>query len=256
MQTAFERYLVGLRRLPIVNPTDQDMISLCPHLSPEVAIREFREGTHWLALPPVIVDGAFQIVRFYEGGKTQMPPPHDVHQPDLDLSGSGRLGVSDSAGRVRFAEEAVDFARKNWKEQLRTDDWIQIIEYRLIDLATFHTIRRATLTMNRDLNEIINDHTAPFSQQIQLATMFATTDPLQATELRGGRASHNLDCCQYCGGGLTYAACLACGRKFDSGGMLGGQIPLTETVEELFTRDGHVFEISPVKAREKDRGKW
>lgn len=57
-------YQFQLKRLPIIRPTNDDMKKLCPHLDPAVAVHELRHGSHWVALPPILIDGTFHYMRY------------------------------------------------------------------------------------------------------------------------------------------------------------------------------------------------
>ncbi|MEI6510739.1 MAG: hypothetical protein WCO25_01710 [Candidatus Uhrbacteria bacterium] len=106
MDVSAYRQILGL--LPIVNPTEDDMAKLCPHLTREQAVAAFNDGSGYVACPPLRVRGAFQIVSLRKGwveetkervGDKQVVTGTKDHPPRTRV-GPGRLTLCLPIGRL------------------------------------------------------------------------------------------------------------------------------------------------------------
>lgn len=173
------------------------------------------------------------------------------------MSSSGMLGQGGDE-RITHMEEAVAFARKYWKKRLVVENWPGLVEYRLINTKgdIWKDQVKATVGLSRDVNDLINDHSKPLFELVDESVVIVTTDTHEMSEMKAYRGLHHGDTCKYCGGQLTWAACLGCGRQFNSSGMIGGVTPMSPKIEKAFLDSGHVFEIDPSIAYEKARETW
>jgi len=112
------------------------------------------------------------------------------------------------------------------------------------------------VTLNRDLNEIINDHSRPESELFDDAIAEMTIDEKIWHELKGGRGTFTEFNCAYCGSGLGFSGCSGCGHKFDDDQFrCGWSTPLSKKMVELLQQKGLVFKKDPqiAWATERDR---
>ena len=191
-----KEYRKILERLPIENPKPEDMAAVCPHLTMEQAITAFGKGSGYVACPPLRVKGAFQIVSYHK---------YEGHPPRLDWSFTCRTVQSyadlqshgDLFSEYEYMVEAIKFAEDNWGDELVLDTWDSVLELRIQDPSELISIgyknnqpkTKAILyvALNRDLNEIINDHSRPESQLFDDAIVEMTIDDMVWHELKGGR---------------------------------------------------------------------
>lgn len=252
-------YLENLRRLPIENPTAEDMASVCPHLTKEQALAAFRCDSGHVACPPLRIRGGHNVIAFYK----------DWKKPTLTHAFSGRTLKSYANGKKHgdiftpsiYMEEAMLYAEDNWGDELIQDNWVDVIRFHIQDPTnlskngspmTTHTLM---VTINRDWNELINDHSKPESQLLDDAIMEMSLDPLIMNELKGGRGGFTQYNCAFCGHGLGLSGCNCCHHNFrDDQFRCGWDTPLSSKMVKFLQANGHVFKMNPKIAwgREED----
>lgn len=281
MDASAYRQILGL--LPIVNPTEDDMAKLCPHLTREQAVAAFNDGSGYVACPPLRVRGAFQIVSLgkawveetkeWIGGKHVVTGTKD-HPPRLDYSYAGRTRASYADGRLhgdvvieyRHAAEAIQFAEENWGVDLILDDWTDVVEFYVEDPSDLHAEGRAKgspkvkavirIAIRRPWNDLINDHSKSESVLIDEAIVQVTTDFAVWNELKGGRGSYTEFNCAHCGSGLGLSECSGCGHTFTDDHMrCGWNTPLSRKMVDVLRLRGHVFKRDPEIAWKKEAGR-
>ena len=244
-----------LERLPISNPKPEDMAAVCPHLTMEQAVTAFGKDSGYVACPPLRVKGAFQIVSYHK---------YEGHPPRLDWSFTCRAIQSyadlqshgDIFGEYQYMAEAIKFAEDNWGDELVLDTWNSVLELHIQDPSELisigykknQPITKAILyvALNRDLNEIINDHSRPESQLFDDAIVEMTIDDMVWHELKGGRGGYTDFNCAYCGSGLGLTGCGGCGHKFeDDHFRCGWSTPLSKKMVEFLQQNGHIFKKDP-----------
>lgn len=251
-----ENYRKILERLPIKNPTSEDMAAVCPHLTMEQAVTAFGKDSGYVACPPLRVKGAFQMVSYHK--------EYEGRPPRLDWSFTGRTIQSyadlqphgDIFGEYQYMVEAINFAEENWGDELVVDIWDSVLELYVQDPSDLISIgykqnqprTKAILyiTLNRELNEIINDHSRPESQLFDDAIVEMTIDNMVWHELKGGRGGYTDFNCAYCGTGLGLTGCSGCGHRFEDDHMrCGWSTPLSKKMVEFLQQNGHVFKKDP-----------
>lgn len=240
--------------LPIVNPTHSDMARLCPHLTREEAIAAFTSGTGYVALPPVRVKNAFQIVSYHAGYTNDRG---EKYPPRLSWSYSSR---TDGSHPYKHMQKAVTYAANHWGDTLVQDSWSYVMDIVLQDPTRLvrgpfsanadqpKRVRTICLAMSRRLDSIWNQSNPPMpdSQLIDQAIIELTTDPLVARELEGGRGGGTQFNCAHCGGGLSLSGCTVCLHRFrDDQFRCGWRTPLPQTVIDLLRSQGHTFGQDP-----------
>lgn len=269
-----EEYLERLGNLPIKNPTREDMMAICPHLSEEQVVAVFTPekegGSAYVACPPIRIRGGFQVVAFYSGWEDRHTD--EIHPPALRHAFTGRTLQSyadgkshgDIFGEYPHMEEAIAYAEEHWGDQLILDDWVGFAKIYMQDPSDLDargypkTKAVVHFTTNRGWNEIVNDRSQPQSVLLDNAIVVATLNPFEGNELKGGRGgaidSFN---CAYCGGGLFLDHCNGCEQRFrDDHFRSGWSTPLPPKIVELFEGAGHVFQIDPAIARQKEHEQW
>lgn len=245
------QYRASLDRLPIVDPTPEDMATVCPHLSPEQAVAAFTstERSSYLACPPLRVKQSFQIVSYRHAFNVS----DGKHYPnELQWSYASRCGCTTE---YRFAKEAVDFANVHWGADLIEDTWKAVVDFHVQDPTDLTTgvysdypRTKAVLytALNRELGDIINDHSRPESELFDIAIAQMTTDLKVWHELKGNRGGYTEFNCYHCGAGLGLSSCTGCGHRFrDDHYRCGWQTPLSRKMVAFLRECGHEFAISP-----------
>lgn len=265
-----QEYRAILGRLPIENPTPEDMAQLCPHLTQEQAVAAFHSGSGYVVCPPLRVRGAFQIVTLEKGwleeikvwrGVTLVITGTKEHQPRLSYAYAGR--ARGSYGTYRHIAEAVDFAEDNWGDELILDTWKDVVEFRIQDPSDLYqegwsegypkTKAVLYICLNREWNQLINDHTKPESVLIDEAISEMTLDMAVWHELKGGCGGFTEYNCAYCGDGLHLCGCGGCGHRFkDDFFRCGWATPLSQRMAGFLQANGHVFKKDPYIARQAE----
>ncbi|OGM96076.1 MAG: hypothetical protein A3B86_00875 [Candidatus Yanofskybacteria bacterium RIFCSPHIGHO2_02_FULL_38_22b] len=280
-----EEYRSILGQLPIKNPTAQDMARMCPHLTQDQAVKAFTTGEGYVACPPLRVRHRFQILsyrkewveeikvsRVKDGTEDASVTGTKNYPPRLDWSYASRTLASyadgkshgDVFGNYQHMDEAMKFAEANWGADLILDDWNSIVEFYVQDPTELVNDRyhkdyprtKAVLyvTLNRELNEVINDHSKPQSELFDDAISQMTLDSVIWHELRGGRGGYTEFNCAHCGAGLSLSSCTGCGHRFrDDQFRCGWNTPLSQKMVAFLREKGHAFEVGPEIAWETEQ---
>lgn len=284
-----EEYRSILGRLPIKSPTPQDMAMLCPHLTAEEAVKAFTTDSGCVACPPLRVRHGFQIVSYHkewveevkvrgvvDGKETQVITGTKNHPARLDWSYAGRTRASYADGKshgdvfslYKHMDKAMKFAEDNWGDELILDDWVSVVEFYVQDPTDLVNDRyhrdyprtKAVLcvTLNRDFNEIINDHSKPESELFDEAISQMTLDHVVWRELWGGQGGSTEEYnCAHCGAGLSLSSCTGCGHRFrDDYSRCGWNTPLSRKMVAFLRDNGHVFKVDLEIAWAKERQNW
>lgn len=277
-----QEYREILGRLPIESPTPEDMAMVCPHLTQEQAVKAFTEGdSNYVACSPLRVRSAFQIVSLRKPwteeikvwrGDTQVITGTKEHPARLDWSYTGRTRASYADGQSHGSvfrdyahiAEAIKFAEDNWDDELILDDWASAVTFyiqdpsELVNSKYLHDAPKTKavlyVTLNRDLNETINDHSRPESELFDEAIVEMTADLAVWHELKGGRGGFTNFNCAYCGSGLGLSGCNGCGYKFrDDHSRCGWDTPLSRKMVEFLQENGLTFKKDPEIAWEQEQ---
>ena len=283
-----EEYRAILSRLPIKSPSPQDMAMLCPHLTEKEAVEAFMTNSGYVACPSLRIRHGFQILSYRKewveeikvwgiinGERTQTITGTKNHPARLDWSYTGRTRDSYADGKshgdvftpYRHMDKAMKFADANWGDDLILDNWVDAVEFYIQDPTDlvndrYHQDHPRTktvlyVTLNRDLNEICNDHTKPESELFDDAISQMTVDLAVWHELKGGRGSFTEFNCAHCGAGLALSFCTGCGYRFrDDESRCGWNTPLSRKMVKFLRSNGHVFKVDPEIALTKEQQNW
>jgi hypothetical protein len=279
-----EEYRAILSRLPIKNPTPKDMAIICPHLTEKEAVEAFNMGSGYVAVPGLRIKYGHQVVSYHKEwveeikeweGDKQVIVNRKNHPPKLSYAFGHRTIKSYADGKphgdlfynVVGMYKAMKFSQENWPENLILDNWVDILSIYIQDPTDlvndkYHTDDPRTkallyVTLDRPLNEIINDHSKPESELFNEAINQMTTDSLIWSELRGGRGAFTHFNCANCSHGLSLSRCKGCGYTFkDNGFRMGMSTPLSRKMVDCLEKNGHKFRVNPEKAWEKERKDW
>lgn len=283
MKKSEYRSLLG--QLPIKNPTHEDLARFCPHLTKEQAVKSLQSERGVVACPSLYIRNGYQILCYYKEWTetvTIYDPVTDNpttvtknHPPMLSWLGSGRTIQSYKDGKphgdvfynYKHIAEAINFANKNWGDELVIDDWEAVMEIYLQDPSDLVTDRYHRndprtkmviyLALNRDYNEIINDRSKPEHEQLGAAVTQITNDRLIWSEIKGGRGGYTEFSCAYCGSGLNLDHCKGCGHRFrDNLFRCGWYTPLPKKVTDYIVSQGHSFTINPEISVKRALEKW
>lgn len=272
-----KEYRAILSRLPIKNPTPEDMAMLCPHLTKKKAIAAFSKGSGYVACPSLRIRNAFQIVSLSKEWEDKLTVAR-VKSGEIDASVTGikihpaRLNWS-YAGRTRKSyvgckkqgggfhpyphmSEAIQFSNENWGNELILDNWVDVIEFYIQDPTDLYqegpgrgspkTKVVVYIGLNRPWNDLINDCSKPQTALIDEAISEMTLDPVVGQEIMGGRGIFSKYNCAYCCHGLGLNSCSGCGHQFkDDQGRTGGGSPLPPKIVKFLRDNGHIFKKDP-----------
>jgi hypothetical protein len=279
-----DEYRRNLGRLPIVNPTWKDMALVCPHLTESQAIAAFNNGSGYVACPPLRIRNAFQIVSYRKetresvqvwfGGR-RISVGTEVRPARLDWAYASRTPASYADGKphgdvfsaYKHMYEAIRYGEQNWGSLLILDSWKSVVEIIVQDPSQLVTqgYRRDTpitvavlgVALNRDLNDIINDHSHPESQLFDDSVAELTLDRAVWNEIKGGRGGYTEFNCAYCGAGLGLSGCSGCGHKFhDDGFRSGWHTPLSKKMVAHLEQHGHSFQKHPLAEWKKEEDRF
>lgn len=283
-----EEYRSLLGQLPIKSPTPQDMAMLCPHLTAEEAMEAFTTDSGYVACPPLRIRRGFQVISYHkewveevkvwgvvDGKETQTVTGAKNHPARLDWSYARRTCESYADGKshgdvffpYRHMDKAMKFAEDNWGDELILDDWASAVEFYVQDPTDlvndrYHTDYPRTkavlrVTLNRDLDEVMNNHSKPESELFDEAISQMTLDQVIWHELKGGRGAFTEFNCAHCGAGLSLSSCTGCGHRFrDDKLRCGWNTPLSRKMVAFLRENGHVFKVDPEIAWTKERQPW
>lgn len=283
-----QEYRSILGQLPIKSPTPVDMALVCPHLTKEEAVIAFTTGKGYVACPPLRVRHGFQVLSYQnewveeikdwkdiDGKQTRVVVGRKNHPARISSSFASRTRKSyadkKSHGDI-FSEyvhmgKAMKFAEDNWGNELVLDNWNCVVNFYIQDPTDlvndrYHTDYPRTkavlgVTLNRDLNKILNDNSKPESELFNDAVVQMAVDHFVLMELRGERGSYTMFNCAHCGGGLSLNRCNGCGFRFrDDHCRCGWDTPLSQKMVEFLQQNGHHFTIDPKIAQEKELEQW
>lgn len=269
-------YRAALGRLPIANPTEEDIKALCPHLSIDEAMKAFEADSGYLACPPLKVKGAFQIIGYRKGKSKAI----EGCEPKLSLakinwSFAGRAAglyyginpANDTYTHYRFSEEAIKFAEDNWGQELIADDWSDVVKFIIKDPSDLADTRwhkdqpklKAILyvTLDCKLSEINPGKQMPESVAFDKHILYMTIDKAIRHELKAARSGHVHHNCAYCGAPLSLFGCDNCNHKFEDDNIrCDDTMPLSVKMTEFLREKGHKFHISPRIAQYKEKKLW
>lgn len=277
MKLAIERYRETINKLPIFNPTPEDISALAPHLPFEDAEEILEKSKtkyafvpieHWLALPPLRVLDAYQRVCLVENDGQS-----------LIISGiPKRLGwlKPGPPNTEHFVQEAVDFARQNWADQLVQDTWKNVVVIHVGDPSIADDEPEVKATVCFATNKVFRDELFTFGQSGENAARMVNQSILIAAtghdgnELIGlrerlghGKATKDFSTflmrnCAACGGQFSHSGCIGCGRSFPPkfvmynssthggrGDAFDSSFPLPTKLVEVLVNSGYKFEITP-----------
>jgi len=278
-----QEYRAILSRLPIKNPSHKDMGMLCPHLTEEEAVRLFYTGEGIVACPPLRVRGAFQIVFYQHERVEELTEWRDGvkvvvgkknHPATLSYGGASRTINSyvhkkahTLCGVYPATNEAIEFAEKNWGNNLVLDNWGDVGELFIQDPTDLvndkhHTDQPRTkavlyIALNRGVNDINRDCSKPESELLDAAIVEMSVDAFINDELIGDRGGFVDYYCANCGDGLSLSRCSGCGATFkDDGCRSGNSTPLSRKMVAFLRANGHKFKVDPEIAWSKEKQLW
>lgn len=259
-----KKYIEILRRLknnPIIDPTDEDMARMCPHLTKEEAVKAFRNGNFgtfdstYVACPSLKVRGAFQIVSF-TGAVGGRPAK-------LGWAFTGRTGCGPE---YPFTEQAIKFAEENWGKYLIDDTWLEVAEIRIMDPTDLvkgelypggvpKTVMTIIAVMNKRSEKMSFDHSRPRSELFDETIIEMSVDPLISEELKNGRGPYTYHFCGYCGSGFEASYCPGCDHGFEGGYFenYASRMSLPSKLADFAMKNGHVFKKDPGIARDIEK---
>lgn len=252
-----------LERLPIKNPTPQDMALLCPHLMAAEAVQTFNDFGY-VACPPLRIRRSFHIVSY-------LKKPICLNLPYACRTQASYADNKPHGGVFlphEHQDAAMKFAEDNWGDNLILDNWASVLRLDLQDPTDLVNDRhhvdyprtKAVLcvALNRGFDEIINDPSKPTSELLDAAILEMTLDSIVGQEFTGGRDEcYRQYNCAHCGAGLSLSSCTGCDFRFkDDYSRSGWRTPLSRKMVAFLHENGYPFEVDPGIAWMKERQDW
>lgn len=259
-----KEYSEMLDKLPIENPTPEDMAMVCPHLTKEQAVAAFNDGSGYVACPPLRIRGGFQIVNFYKGSEDYPPRLDWAYASRTRQSYADGQSHGDVFHKYKRMDEAMKFAEDNWGDELILDTWESVLQIyiqdpsKLVDVGFIENqlkqIAVLFVALSRSLKDIRKDRSYPESKLLDEAILEMTLDIKIGNEIKGERRGDIENSCAYCGYGLGLNICRCCGHKFrDDKIRTGWGTPLSPKMVKFLQQNGHRFGQDPNIALNKER---
>jgi len=252
---AYLSYLTALHRLPIENPTEDDLAQLFPHLTKAEAVEAFaRAGGAGVASPPLRVRDTVHVIL-----RVDYPGPHVFSVRAVRVKCAPPLGKAQPrvVEEFPYTERALRFANKHWRKKLIPDTWDKQLNINLHEAGETSPALVLFAAHKREVRELMQDRSHPQSEIFDAALVDVTLDPLVGHELSSGHQTYWISNCGYCGGSLGRVACTGCGSH--NAGKLGSSnwhMPLSKKVVDFLRKSGHVFTRDPALAQEVEREVW
>jgi len=253
----YKGILERLRKDPIINPTDEDMSRMCPHLTKEEAVNAFRNGNFgtfdstYVACPSLKVRGTFQVVSF-ERATGDRPAK-------LRWAYTGGIGYGPEYPHMA---QAIKFAEENWGKYLIDNTWLEVAEIRIMDPTDLvigelypggvpKTVMTIIVVMNKRSEKMSFDHSRPRSELFNETIIEMSVNPLISEELKNGRGPYMYHFCGYCGSGFEASYCPGCEHGFEGGYFenYASRMSLPSKLAEFAEQNGHIFRKDPKIAR-------
>jgi len=258
-----KKYIEILRRLknyPIINPTDEDMSRMCPHLTREEAVNALRNGNFgtfdstYVACPSLRVRGAFQIICFERMTENQ--------PAKLRWAYAGRIG---DGPKYPYMEQAIKFAEDNWGKYLMDETWLEVAEIRIMDPTDLvysklnpggvpKTVMTIVTVMDQRSEKMSFDHSRPRSELFDETIIEMSADPLISEELKNRLSPNTYYFCGFCGSGFEASYCPGCENGFEGGFFKNheSRMSLPSKLANFAKENGHIFKKDPRIALEKE----
>lgn len=284
-------YYSILERLPIEDPTPQDMAMLCPHLTQEEAVKAFMIDSGYVACPPLRVRGSFRVVHYHkeparemriwsgkDGDKDRSVVTITKHFPaqiDREWKCVSRASKSYADSKLhgevfppyKYAEKAAKFAEDNWGDDLIVNNCVSGMQLFIqdpiklskdnIDHGCPRTKMVLYMTLGRALKEIHAETHKPKSELLDEVIFQMTLDGLIWSELIDPDIIQTNFNCAHCGAGLGLTSCTGCCNKFrDDSIRCGWNTPLSRKMVAFLRENGYEFKVDPEIAWRKERNGW
>lgn len=279
-----EEYLQALTLVAtrgIENPTEEDLVKVTPHLTDTQRSDAFtpkneESGPAYVAVPPVLIRRGYNVVSYRPEPLTLSDGR--IAPPSLDYAFASRTPESyadrkkhgDVFYNMPHQEEAMKFAKKHWGSRLVTDNWNYFTTMYVQDPTDLYPKEAGWgsaetpktkfviyYTSYRDGSDMANDHSKPQSEIVNENVAIATLNPVEGSEIKGGRGGWTEFQCAHCAGGLDLTECTNCGNKFRDDYMRSGHItPISPKLVQLLEEAGHTFKMSPTIAWEREKKSW
>lgn len=263
-----------LKSLPITNPEIDQVKDLFPHLTADEICKLLNKPAY-IAVPPLKVEGAFQIVSFIKRHKTSNGM---IVPASLNYANTGSITQSHTNDRhsnhydhlteYHHINKAVRFAKENWSSDLSQDNWEDFIQIHLDDPTDLYdpgifagypkTKAIISFTTTKKIRYIMNNRSKPQSQILDDAIAQITTDHHIACELRGDRTDAIVEFnCAYDGAGLDASNCRECGHTFKNDDFrTSWDTPLPAKIANHLIKEGFKFRKDPAIARQNEAEKY
>lgn len=104
----------------LISPTAEQIKPVCPHLT-DIQLKELLNvGTEtYLALPPVLVKGAFRIAKYVPAPEGSRSLPYFRILPEC-----GRLSQIGRGNNYQYLDQATNYAWRQWGPKLVRENWV------------------------------------------------------------------------------------------------------------------------------------
>ena len=246
-------YAAALKRLPISNPTLEDALAICPHLT-RAEVEAIVAGADVVACPPVITRERVNLIHF-KLGYCDRDDGHYV-PPAVDHAFS-----SSSPNQYKFGPRALAYAMEHWPTNLDVPAHAQVLRIILDDPSQLSqegypaSVGTLYVALDADLNELRGSADNPRSVVLDAHTIAITDDRWLGVEFAGNCAPYTDFNCSRCGSGLSLSGCSGCRLSFSDNGIRSGwRTPLSRKMVAFLREQGHQFAIDPEIAWQHEAG--
>jgi hypothetical protein len=229
-------------RAPI-GQNDERLLKLFPHLLPEEAMAVLKQRK-FIAAPSLMIEDTFHVIGYSPDDNARV-----AYHGCLPAKSFG-------PGNILYVERAKKFAKFHWPQKFFRGEFKFVVSFilRFFDRpgAGNDNIKAVWLLVNKDLALILASE-KPRSKLLDLGTVYATVNPLEAREAGAVRDTKLTYVCGHCGSPLNDRGCAICSDKEVSCYPDFSLAPLPRPVVEFLKLRGHIFSTDPYLALERER---
>lgn len=235
-----QRYINALRQLQGSDGVKyDDFLNVVPHLSPEIAHREFRHSRSVIALPPLRVHHPMLSPQrlFVHRFNARTTVSHLVEWPRQSMPYSGA---------------ALDYAQQSWAGKLRPYNMLedtvalcmQFQDPTDLERGRPKLLHEVVLAVTGQWINIVDLPQPARTAALEESIMLSSSEPLEFGELFHGQV-WPVAICARCGSGLRYHDCPVCQASFNEAHGLPFEMMAPPTAIKLVQALGHQFHHRP-----------
>lgn len=255
--TTYRLNLDHVMNMEFAAPAFEVVSGICPHLTTD-AVRELlvrAESANDLvefAVPSVLIANSYHVCGIAPPRKCASFLAYVRHKRTAGSSTDGTVRFDYPEPRtILFAQEALDFAKKAWSQNLIKDGWLAVHQYNLYNPMPLsgqvtsrcplrpRLMQQIAVALNKSPSDMVADKSLPLVEQLDAAVAHVSHWQCEARELAGGRSIRAQNNCSCCGESLDLITCKTCGIDWQHPQEM--PLPVPPKVEQYLRTLGHHF---------------